>query len=60
MKILKDETVSARIPKWKRDAVERLIDTVPDLTWSSAINEGLDLLIQKLKTSPRRTPLTNR
>ena len=58
MKILKDETVSARIPKWKRDAVERLIDTVPDLTWSSAINDGLDLLIQKyLKV---KNPLTNR
>jgi hypothetical protein len=25
-----------------------LIEVVPELTWSSAINEGLDLLIQKL------------
>jgi hypothetical protein len=47
MKVLKEETVSARIPKWKREAVERLIEVVPGLTWSSAINDGLDMVIQK-------------
>ena len=47
MRVLKEMTKSARLPTWKVGAIDRLIEVVPDLTWSSAISEGLDLLIQK-------------
>ena len=49
MKVRKEETRAARLRPDQIDAIERLIEIVPELDWSSAIRRGLDLLIRELK-----------
>jgi len=48
MKVRKEKLRAARLRPDQVDAVERLIHVVPELDWSSAIRQGLDLLIEKL------------
>src|SRR6516164_7024555 len=55
MKRRKEETRAARLRPDQIDAIERLIEIIPELDWSTAIRRGLDLLIQVLRSEVAQT-----
>ena len=48
MKIKKEKIKAARLTKDLAEEIERLIAIVPGLTWTSAINRGLELVIREM------------